>query len=344
MPQTTSTAPNDSNDPRLATALAAVSGDEQKARSMVAGEYKDVRIIKGKYSVPGADIYSSFMIFASVETGAFLNISIIIYADADAYTSSDISLPWKKYYRVCERIAGSVQLSDSAEVLAHLRESLIGYDILSDMKNNDPDSAASTMADILEKFYSIKNIECSVFIDLGSTLELLEEKITIQKQSASASQDSAAVQDDTRPAIEKSAQFVIEAKAIISPLKGKQVHDLKKGDRILLFLANRDATSIKIAESLGAMDDKRNYLPMKGRVVDKVPVEKLGYYIYASIAKNVLAKITEEGNVQVEVDETANIGVATQEEQQKTDRNIIMYLALLIGLVALAGLLIYAIL
>jgi len=330
-------------DPRLAAALAAAGGDEQKARAMMAGEYNDVRIIIGKFLVPGADIFSSFMIFSSIETGAFLNISIIIYGDTASYAFSDVAVSWKKYYRICERIAGSVQLADSSELLAHLRESLIGYDILTDMKNLDADNAGITISDIVEKFYGIKNIECSIRIEQGSTLDLIEEKITIQKQSAVPAADSAP-QGDTRPEIEKKAQFVVEAKGIISPLKGKQVHDLKNGDRIILLFTNRDGISIKVAESLGALDDKRNFLPIKGRVVDKVPVEKLGYYIYVSVAKNVLAKITEEGNVQIETDETPFTGTVSAEEQQKTDRNLVLYIALFIGLVALAGLLIYAIL
>ncbi|MGL4368905.1 MAG: hypothetical protein ACRCUT_04430, partial [Spirochaetota bacterium] len=218
----------------------------------------------------------------------------------------------------------------------------IGYDIITDMKTCDADNVTGTIADIVEKFYSLKNADCSVRIDEATTLEAWEQKILIQDGAAPEAAESAP--EDNRPEIEKSAQYVVEAKAIISPIHGKRVFDLQKGDKIRLLLANRDGVSLKIAESLKALDDKRNFIPMKGRIVDIVPVEKLGFYIYVAVAKNVLAKITEEGSVQIELDLSAAASPAAEAEKAKAETNIVMYAALLVGLMALAGLLIYAIL
>ena len=331
-------------DPRTAQALACAGGDEQKAKGLLDGTLKDAIALKGKFSIPEADLCCNFVVFAHAETGAFLNISIIIYGNMSIWGPSDPSLGWREYYRSCEKIAKSVTLSDASDFVAHLSASMSGYDIFSDMTASDAESAASKIQDITEKFYGLKNIECLAYIEPVSTLELADERISVcapqQKQDQPAAQPSA----DTRPEIEKNAQLVVEAKAIISPLDGKRVHDLVKGDRLLVMLVNRDGASLKIAETLGAFDEDRNYKPMKARIVEMLPVEKVGYWIYVALAKNALGKIVEEGNVQVAVD-TGQAPNAKQIEKEKeaADKNIVMYIALLIGLIAIAGLLIYAI-
>jgi hypothetical protein len=331
-------------DPRMAQALVCTGGDEQKARALIDGTYKDALILKAKFEIAEAELHCNMMVFAHAETGAFLNISIIIYNNATIWTSSDPSISWRDYYRTCEKIAKSVNLSDASDFVTHLKDALTGYDIFSDMQSSDADSAAYKITGIVEKFYGLKNIECDAFIEPASTLELADERISVcapqGTQQGNAQEQPAG---DTRPEIEKNTQLLVEAKAIISPLNGKRVHDLVKGDRILLMFVNRDGASIKIAEALGAFDENRNYLPIKGRIAEMIPVEKVGYWIYVAIAKNAVAKIVEEGNVQIAVDGSTATAQSVQERKTSADKNIIMYIALLIGLIAVAGLLIYAI-
>jgi hypothetical protein len=81
---------------------------------------------------------------------------------------------------------------------------------------------------------------------------------------------------------------------------------------------------------------------MKGKIVEMVPVEKIGYYIYCSVAKNVLIKIPEEGNVLIEMADSQKRITIDEVEKKKIDRNLVLYLSLLIGLIVIAGLLIYA--
>ena len=332
-------------DPRTAQALALAGGDEQKAKGLLSGTYKDALALKAKFEIADADLHCNLMVFAHAETGAFLNISLIIYSGAEAWAASDPSTRWREYYRFCEKTAKSVQLTDATDFIRHLTEAMSGYDIFSDMRSSDAESAAGKIQDIAEKFYGLKNVECSAFIEPVSTLELSDERIAISQakpeQQASAAEQPPA---DTRPEIEKNASILVEAKAIISPLKGKRVHDLVKGDKLLVMLVNRDGASLKIAETLNAFDEERNYKPIKARITEMVPVEKVGYWIYVALAKNAVGKIVEEGNVQVAIDTgPAPSQKQIQAEEAGADRNIVMYLALLIGLVAIAGLLIYAI-
>lgn len=334
-------------DPRMKQALVCTRGDEEKARQMIDGSYKDAFVLKSKFEIAEADLHCNVMAFANAESGDFLNISIIIYNDEVIYASADPKAGWKDYYRACERIAKTAEISDSSDFLPHLKESLTGYDLISDMKAGDAEGAASKIIDIVEKFYSLKNIECSVDIEKVSTLELSEERIAVcvpGQESKEAAQ--AAQAEDSRPEIEQKTQIIVEGKLIVSPLHGKLVHNLNKGDRVMVMLVNRDGASLKIAEAIGAFDEDRNYKPVKARLVEMIPVEKVGYWLYASVAKNAVIKIVEEGNVQVEVplDGAVSAASAGLEQKESADRNIVMYVALLIGLIAIAGLLIYAIL
>ena len=74
-------------------------------------------------------------------------------------------------------------------------------------------------------------------------------------------------------------------------------------------------------------------------------VEKIGYYLYCAIAKNALAKIPEEGNVQIEVaEDTPHIPIEKVENETKSsDKTLTLYIVLLVGLAIFAAIVIYAI-
>jgi len=330
------------NDPRIQAALEFTGGDEEKAKQMISGDYLDIRIIKGKYALSEVGYYGNYMVFMNIETNTFLNVSLISYFDKTFFEDFNPVISWKEYYKTCERIAGSTSLVDVADLIPHLVASLVGYDIVTDLRTQDEANASATVSDILSRFYASNKIENVLHIEATTSLELQDERIPIKKIDAKREQADAAPVD-TRPEIEKKATFVVEAKAIVSPLKGKIVNDLKKGDRIILLLVNRDGASLKIAEALGALDEERNYLPIKGRLVEKVPVEKIGYYLYCAIAKNALAKIPEEGNVQIEVaEDTPAVNTENVEKEKKSsDKSLMLYIVLLIGLAIFAAIVIY---
>jgi hypothetical protein len=330
-------------NPRFELALSFTGVDEDKARRMVSGEYKDILVLKAKFAIPDADLHCNLVAFANTETGLFLNISLIVYSNVQAYESADPASPWRDYYRSCEKIAKSVQIRDTPDFLVHLKNSLAGYELVADMRTGDVDSAAFKVGDIAGKFFGLKDIDSIAGLDVSSSIELAEQRISIAAAGSASPDNVSAEPADTRPEIEKKTQFVVPAKAIISPLKGKMVKDLVKGDRIMILFEKRDAVSLKIAESLGALNEDRQYTSIKARIVEKVPVEKIGFWIYAAIAKNAVAKIEEEGNVQIEMVVDWQDPNAVVAQKEAADRNIIMYIALLIGLIAIAGLIIYAI-
>jgi hypothetical protein len=346
MPEDLKTSSFTHTDPRIQAALVYTQGDLGKAEKMAEGTYQDIKVIKGKYAVEGRGVFGNFMVFCNIEYSVFVNVSIIQYGVPAPYSEIDPKSGWKEYFRGCERVAGLVTLEDTSRLVPHISASLSGYDIFSDLSSGDELNATNTMTEIISKYMNNEPVNVELSFEPASSLLLFEERIPMAEIKSKAAQAAAAEQADTRPDIEKQYTFVVEAKAVVSPLKGKRVLDLTPGDQVILILVNRDGASIKIAEALGAFDEKRNYRPIKGRFIGKVPVEKIGFYLYCALAKNAVAKIPEEGNVQIELAE--DIPRVTMEEVQKNkksvDRNLVLYIALLLGLVAIAGLIIFALL
>jgi hypothetical protein len=345
MPEETQTSSFTHTDPRIQAALAYTMGDVEKASKMASGEYQDIKVIKGKYAVESRTLFGNFMVFCNIEYSVFVNVSIIQYKDPAPFGEMKPTSGWKEYFRACERTAGLVTLEDTSGLVPHISASLSGYDIFSDLSAGDEANATNTLTEIISKYMDNEPVSVELSFESASSLLLFEERIPmaeIKPKGAAAQQQAAPA--DNRPEIEKQYTFVVEAKAIVSPLKGKRVVDLVPGDQVILLLVNRDGASIKIAEAIGAFDEKRNFRPIKGRFVGKVPVEKIGFYLYCALAKNAVARIPEEGNVQIEIAEATPR--VTMEEVQKgkkdVDRNIILYIALLLGLAAIAGLIIFA--
>lgn len=343
MPEVSQTSSFTHADPRIQAALVYTQGDLEKAEKMASGEYQDIRVIKGKYAVEGRNVFGNFMVFCNIEYSVLVNVSIIQYGDPSPYGEIEPKTGWKEYFRGCERIAGLVTLEDTSGLVPHISASLAGYDIFSDIASGDESNATNTMTEIISKYINNETVNVSLAFEPASSLLLFEERIPMAEIKSKAAQAAAPAQDDTRPEIEKQYTFVVEAKAIVSPLKGKRVVDLIPGDQVILLLTKRDGASIKIAEALGAFDEQRNFRPIKGRFVGKVPVEKIGFYLYCALAKNAVAKIPEEGNVQIELSEdTPRITIEdVQKDKKSIDRNLILYIALLLGLVGIAGVIIY---
>jgi hypothetical protein len=89
--------------------------------------------------------------------------------------------------------------------------------------------------------------------------------------------------------------------------------------------------TLNIAKKLNALSEDNNYLPVKARIKAKIPIEGGGYIMYGVIAKNVLVKIIEEENVKIEVD-----SIQSDTNILKSDSHLLIYLALLMGLIALS--------
>ena len=149
---------------------------------------------------------------------------------------------------------------------------------------------------------------------------------------------------DKIAAIEAKAEYVLNGRIIISPIKGKHISEIKIGEKIKILLTSNESINKQVAKSLKALTEDNEILPISMRVTEKFPMEKRGYYIYGLIAKNVLVRIIEEEDVKIETDAVQKIAKSAKHEKSSPDNRSIIYIVLLTGVLFIIILLIIFIL
>ncbi|HNU91082.1 MAG TPA: hypothetical protein PKO25_04360 [Spirochaetota bacterium] len=317
-------------------AIKHTGGDMEKARLMVAGQYEDVAVIKGKFSLPAMGKYGVFLIFLNIVTRRLANVNSLVLSDAGFTERTRIFDAWRLFnsdFRSAARSAGDAS-SGSYEFSAHLADSLDGYDIYTPIDAWDLDAASDIVSEIIEKFYRGESPQCQIELEKTSSLAMELEGVQIEGKGEV---EGAAGGDERLAEIERQAQYVVPGRVIVSPVRGKYINDVRPGDTIRVLLTAKDAISVKVSKLLNAYTEEGEFLPIKGRVKEKIAQGKFGYIIYALVAKNVMAKIIEEENVKIEME-----GGSPESTSDKGDSRLVLYLSLLLGLVVLTLIIIFS--
>lgn len=330
----------------LNMALKYTGGDAEKAKMMAAGQYEDVVVIKGKFLLDKMNIYGIFLLFLNPAFRYLMNVNTIILPDSATVDKVRIFNPWKTFYKEFvqlvqkegERAVGSYDFTK------HFADSLDNYDIYEYVNSSNLNGITDILREITKKFYNTDKALCQIEMERSSSIAVEMEGIPIElpsnaPESGEPAEEKLSEFDARIAEIEKQAGYVIEAKIIVSPLKGKNIHEVKSGDNIKVVLLNRDEVSMAVAKLLNGIDSEGKYLPIKARVKEKVPLEKSGCILYCLVAKDVFVKVVEEENVKIEMDK-----MATDEKPEQEDSKLVLYLALLLGLVILSLIVILAIL
>lgn len=319
-------------------AIKHTGGDMEKARLMVTGQYDDVTVIKGKFSLPSTGAYGIFLIFLNIATRRLASVNSLVLPDS-AYTDrARIYDHWKLFnadFRSAVRSSGE-NSTGSFEFSNHLADSLEGYDIYETVYAWDLDAASDVIAEIVEKYYRAEAPQCQIEMEKTSSLALELEGVQIE-DADDARQGAAPGVDNRLAEIERQAQYIVPGKVIVSPVRGKYINDVRPGENIRVLLTAKDTISVKVAKLLNAYTEEAEILPIKGRVKEKVSQGKFGYIIYALVAKNVMAKIIEEENVKIEMDAATLV-----EPVDRGESRLVLYLALLLGLVVLTLIIIFS--
>ncbi len=317
-------------------------GDIIKAKEMASGQYLDVMVVKGKFLIEKKGISGMFLAFFNYIQEYIPCVEAIISSKPVLFEKTRIFDDWKVLNKDIEAYKGSPDMMDSHNFTYFLIDSFIGYDVFPDVQENNIAGLTKTITEIIARSFNAAAIKCQVETETSSSLALDLAGVTIELPGAEAQEEKVLTEEDQRIVnIEKEAKYVVEGKAILSPVRGKNASDLAPGDKIRVMLSGNDLVTAKILKLLNAYDPDGSRLPITGRIKARVPMEKGGYMLYAFVAKGALAKIFEEENVKIMVD-------APQDEFAQTtprfDRWLIYVLALLLGLIVLSGIVLLQIL
>lgn len=326
----------------LKHALRFTGGDMEKARMMVAGKYDDAAIIKGKFSIESLDKYGLFIIFLNTSQKFLMNIGTLLLFSKATAENVRVFDGWKLFYSEFVKLVKNEgdRASDSYEFSNHLADSLEAYDIFLNVEDWDFQGATKAISEIISKYYGTGQTWCQIEMEKTNSLAIDMEGIPIeQPPEMKESHDEEPRDDQERriAEIEQQVEHVIEGKIIVSPVRGRYINEVGIGERIRVQLTKKDDISLRVAGILKAVTNEGEILPIKGRIKEKLQLDKKGFIIYALVAKNVLAKIIEEENVKIEMDSPV-----VEQKPEQGETKLLVYAALLVGLFIIMVFIIYA--
>lgn len=314
---------------KMNEALKYTDGDADKAREMLGGKYKDIKVVKGRFAIDDAELYGVFLIFLKTDNETVSKILLYVFSEKEIYDKVKDDDKWNLFYKNINDYLNGVDLSEVDDLVFHLADSAKGYDLFTYANDLDNDAIEDILIENFRKYYNLPHIDCSVEIDELSSIELVESGIGVESYVRKKKKAAAPAQDQT-PEIEKNYDLKINAKVIVSPVKGKYVNDIEVGEIIKLIPLKDDPLSKKVANAQKTIDSEGKIKFIRGKLKEKVKLEDGGYILYCLPANNVLAKVIEEENVKIEL-YTGEKSSKQKEESGKS--NLMVYVALLLGLV-----------
>ncbi|MFW5808551.1 MAG: hypothetical protein ACOCWH_05830, partial [Spirochaetota bacterium] len=259
-------------DEKLQTVLKYAGNDQERARKIMSGDLKDVRVVNGVFSMRDADLFGQFQLFFNTDDESLMNITLVLFNDPHMYEKIQIEDTWKLFHTKVKQSMEAESVLDAEDFIEHLTESIEGYQLALDVVDHDTESVEMTIEEIVKKSFSVDDVECSVTINDISTLDMVENDIPIGKVPRKKPEAEPAAEEDDRFEIEKQAQFTVNCSLLIAPVSGKYIHDIVPGDLLKVMMNDRNNVTRKIATALNALDEEGNFLPIKGRVKQIIPL------------------------------------------------------------------------
>lgn len=338
MPETT--APKDAFSEKtklMNLAMKYTNGDMERAKFMVSGQYNDVKIIKGKFDIEEAGIFGLLIIFINIPNRYIMHTDAFIQTDEHVISKASIFDSWKAFYADLTNFIRIEEANSvpSYEFKVYIANTLESHNIYSDIESDNLEHLTRILTDMINKFYQNAFVNCKLSIDNTNSLTMELADIPIHEPKNKLDKESERPDGELTEkitAIESKAEYVLNGRIIISPIKGKHISEIKVGEKIKILLTSSDTINKQVAKSLKALSEDNEILPISMRVTEKFPMEKKGYYIYGLIAKNVLVRIIEEEDVKIETDTVQKIVKSAKAEKKNSDSRTIIYIVLLIGL------------
>ncbi|OHD65642.1 MAG: hypothetical protein A2176_13445 [Spirochaetes bacterium RBG_13_51_14] len=317
-------------------------GDIVKAKEMAAGQYLDIIVMKGKFLAEKKGMSGIFLAFFNYIQEYIANVTSVISYRPTLFEKTRIFDDWKTLNGDLLAYKQGSDMVDSQNFTYFLIDSFVGYDVFPDVQEQNLDDLTKTVTEIIGKSINSDAVKCQIEMESTNSMELELTGIPIDVPGGKSSELAEITREDERIIkIEREVKYVIDGKAVVAPVHGKNVSDLMPGDKIKVMLTGSDVVSEKIMKLLNSYDVEGERMPITGRVKTKIFFEKGGYLIYAFVAKGVLAKIFEEENVKILLDQPMDEVVS---ESTIFDKRLIYILGIVVGLIILCGIILFQLL
>jgi hypothetical protein len=277
----------------------------------------NILIIKGRLKSPEQNLFGQFIIFFTNYRKIDLCSSVIStysslfdlepHTNWDKYEESIADLKWKGNFNMnlTNAITGEFTKAANDTALTNLIfESTYNYDY----KNLD-----ITLFDIIHRIIHDKNMILETGIQEVTPLEIQEvrENRNKPKEPIQKKDDTFNTPDGT---------VVIPVKAILAPVNGKPIYQLKIGDKIMAKIEPKTDRAKYFIDLLSLWeDDNKKVRPYPMTVIDikSGPAKNDPIEILTEIGSGVYGKITEEQNqVKLRIYDPEVDGVITKNKLQ----------------------------
>ena len=308
---------------KLDIALHYTHGDAEKGKKMISGVYKDLFVIKARFSASTS--FGTFIMFFNIPYSSVVHTFVLI---THSYVLEDIKTnqQWRLFE---EEIQKMIQTGDyDSEMTSKMRDYLldaftikIGGDqraneLRRNLEVNDEIAANRVIKKFIQDRFGFQSIDLSADYEKISSLDMELYSLTSYKIRLKPSDEAEKkneepeielFKDDEADLKDKDIRLILPASLILAPIKGKSISNVKTGDRLKVNLISSTQKSISLAKAFNAYEDGK-FKPITGRVVSIRHLADGGYKIFCLVAKGIYVRIEEEeDDIKVAVDEFDNL-------------------------------------
>ncbi len=334
-------------------ALHFTHGDSEKAREMVAGSYKDLYVIKGKFN--STSTFGAFIIFFNVSYTGVVHCFAAITRNPSI---DDIKtrVPWKLFEEDLVGYAGKAD--NDGMVASQVKDALRKYfsmQVSKEQKALELKTFLDKQDDIainhlIQKFLQaqfgwqgvgvVADYEQLSSLDLellsSTSLKIGQDENALDKPA----KEEAPIEAEKDPLEGKEIKLVLDGSFILSPIKGKDIAKLIVGDRIRVNLSPNNSKAFQVARAFNAVEGEK-ILPIVGRVTYLKRDSKGILKAYVIVAKGIYVKILEEEeNIKVALDPTHEMSHQKESVKKPFNTGTLLVIILVFTLIVMLGMII----
>lgn len=334
---------------KLEIALYYTHGDAEKSKKMMSGIYKDICVIKVRFSA--SNTFGLFLMFFNTTFSSLVHSTSVLTRSYEL-EETKTNMAWLEFEEEIVKIkeTGKYDGEMTSKMRDFLSDSFViklsGDQRANELKSHLDASDEIAANRVLKKFimdrFGFHSMDLSADYEQISSLDMeLFSKTSIkidmnklmEEQAKEEGPEIEVFQEEEEELKGRDVEHVLAGTPVLSPIKGKGISSVKNGDRLKINLVTTDARAISLAKAFNAYDDG-DFKPISGRVVSIRHMAEGGYVIFCAVAKGIYVRIEElEEDIKVAVNELENL-----DDPEIEASGVPMLLIIAIALILLLGL------
>ena len=255
-----------------------------------------ITILKARFKAVETNTYGLLIIFFNDEKREVESL-VAIASHYSSLFDIDPHLPWYSFEEniINTKWKGDISLNITIDLQNYIESSLDrdrGHELLMLIKNNDQLKIESLLQAILMKPLADRNIIIETVSETITKESMNNVRIERNKLKTDKKSEISSIESKIK------SGNIINVELMLAPVSGIPIYELKKGDKIMVRIANTGVKEKYYIEQFGVKVDN-NILPLPAEVVDITKNDKGEYIILVKLEKSVYGKAIETEQVKL---------------------------------------------